>query len=51
MAATAVIDPKEKYLQDYRKKVQEHRQYETKLKDGKFVIMFLELFSYVLIVL
>jgi len=34
-AATVAVDPKEKFLQDYRKKVEEHRNFETKLKNGK----------------
>ena len=40
MATVAVADPKERFLQDYRKKVQEHRQFETKLKEGKFCNLF-----------
>lgn len=36
MTANPPRDPRDGIIQDYRKKVQEHQEYEARLKQGKF---------------
>lgn len=44
--ATAMDPVREKALQDYRKKLMEHKETESRLKESKYIILFIILFIF-----